>query len=161
MMTQMFDLLDNDGLHYVNADVLWITDFLIPDPPQQLLSRFREYKETVPDSTASASCVMKTRSRTAGRSTSIRFTLSGTARCEDIKEDIKAEKDRKRVSDDKRDTYKMYQELYHMLHLAQNFGFAPFLNKKFLKTLGDTKYICTFVLGTMNNCQPNKLEKNQ
>ncbi len=56
----------------------------------------------------------------------------------------------------------MYQELYHMLHLAQNFGFAPFfLNKKFLKTLGDTKYICTFVLGTMNNCQPNKLEKNQ
>lgn len=52
----------------------------------------------------------------------------------------------------------MYQELYHMLHLAQNFGFAPFLNKKFLKTLGDTKYICTFVLGTMNNCQPNKKE---
>lgn len=46
MMTQMFELLDNDGLHYVNADVLWITDFLIPDPPQQLLSRFREYKET-------------------------------------------------------------------------------------------------------------------
>jgi uncharacterized protein with von Willebrand factor type A (vWA) domain len=46
MMTQMFDLLDNDGLHYVNADVLWITDFLIPDPPQQLLSGFREYKET-------------------------------------------------------------------------------------------------------------------
>ena len=69
---------------------------------------------------------MTIRSRTAGRSTSIRFTLSGTARCEDIKEDIKAEKGRKRVSDDKRDTYKMYQELYHMLHLAQNFGFAPF-----------------------------------
>ena len=46
MMNQMFELLDNDGLHYVNADVLWITDFLIPDPPQQLLSRFREYKET-------------------------------------------------------------------------------------------------------------------
>ena len=46
MMNQMFELLDNDGLHYVNADVLWITDFLIPDPPQQQLSRFREYKET-------------------------------------------------------------------------------------------------------------------
>ena len=46
MMNQMFELLDNDGLHYVNADVLWITDFLIPDPPQHLLSRFREYKET-------------------------------------------------------------------------------------------------------------------
>ena len=46
--------------------------------------------------------------------------------CIDIKEDIKAEKGRKRVSDDNRDMYEMYQELYHMLHLAQNFGFAPF-----------------------------------
>ena len=46
MMNQMFDLLDNDGLHYVNADVLWITDFLIPNQPQQMLARFKEYKET-------------------------------------------------------------------------------------------------------------------
>lgn len=46
MMAQMFDLLDNDGLHYVNADVLWITDFLIPDPPQAMLDRFREYRDT-------------------------------------------------------------------------------------------------------------------
>ena len=46
MMNQMFDLLDNDGLDYVNADVLWITDFLIPNPPQQMLARFKEYKET-------------------------------------------------------------------------------------------------------------------
>ena len=46
MMNQMFDLLDNDGLHYVNADVLWITDFLIPDPPQSMLARFKEYRET-------------------------------------------------------------------------------------------------------------------
>ena len=46
MMSQMFDLLDNDGLHYVNADVLWITDFLIPDPPQAMLARFKEYRET-------------------------------------------------------------------------------------------------------------------
>ena len=46
MMNQMFDLLDNDGLHYVNADVLWITDFLIPNPPQPMLARFKEYKET-------------------------------------------------------------------------------------------------------------------
>ena len=46
MMRQMFDLLDNDGLHYVNADVLWITDFLIPDPPQSLLDQFKEYRET-------------------------------------------------------------------------------------------------------------------
>ncbi len=46
MMTQMFDLLDNDGMHYVNADVLWITDFLIPNPPQSMLDRFKEYKDT-------------------------------------------------------------------------------------------------------------------
>ena len=46
MMKQMFDLLDNDGLHYVNADVLWITDFLIPDPPQSMLARFKEYRDT-------------------------------------------------------------------------------------------------------------------
>ncbi len=42
----MFELLDHDGLHYVNADVLWITDFLIPNPSQAMLSRFKEYKET-------------------------------------------------------------------------------------------------------------------
>ena len=46
MMAQMFDLLDNDGLHYVNADVLWITDFLIPDPPKAMLGRFKEYRDT-------------------------------------------------------------------------------------------------------------------
>ena len=46
MMKQMFKLLDNDGLHYVNADVLWITDFLIPDPPQSMLARFKEYRDT-------------------------------------------------------------------------------------------------------------------
>ena len=46
MMNQMFDLLDNDGLHYVNADVLWITDFLIPNPPQSMLARFKEYRDT-------------------------------------------------------------------------------------------------------------------
>lgn len=34
-----------------------------------------------------------------------------------------------------------------------------FFELKILKTLGDTKYICTFVLGTMNNCQPNKFRK--
>ena len=46
MMGEMFDLLDNDGLHYVNADVLWITDFLIPDPPKSMLGRFVEYRDT-------------------------------------------------------------------------------------------------------------------
>lgn len=46
MMTAMFDLLDNDGLHYVNADVLWITDFMIPDPAPSLLRQLTVYKET-------------------------------------------------------------------------------------------------------------------
>ncbi len=46
MMLQMFDLLDNDGLHYVNADVLWITDFLIPDPPKWMFDKLKEYRET-------------------------------------------------------------------------------------------------------------------
>lgn len=46
MMTAMFDLLDNDGLHYVNADVLWITDFMIPDPPSAMLRQLASYKET-------------------------------------------------------------------------------------------------------------------
>ena len=46
MMGEMFDLLDNDGLHYVNADVLWITDFMIPSPPQSMLDKFREYRDT-------------------------------------------------------------------------------------------------------------------
>lgn len=46
MMTAMFDLLDNDGLHYVNADVLWITDFMIPDLPQAMLRQLASYKET-------------------------------------------------------------------------------------------------------------------
>lgn len=46
MMAVMFDLLENDGLRYVNADVLWVTDFMIPEPPQTLLRRFAEFKET-------------------------------------------------------------------------------------------------------------------
>ena len=46
MMKMMFELLDNDGLRYVNADVLWITDFLIPDPPQWMLDQLKEYRET-------------------------------------------------------------------------------------------------------------------
>lgn len=157
MMNQMFELLDNDGLHYVNADVLWITDFLIPDPPQQALSRFRNTRRRVPDSMASALCVMMTRSRTPGRSTSIRFIPSGTDRCEDIKEDIKAEKSRKRVSDDKEIRIKCINYFIICYIWRRISVLRHFFELKFLKTLVDTKYICTFVLGTMNNCQPNKL----
>lgn len=46
MMDEMFSLLDNDGLRYVNADVLWITDFMIPEPPCLLLDKFKEYRDT-------------------------------------------------------------------------------------------------------------------
>lgn len=46
MMDEMFSLLDNDGLRYVNADVLWITDFMIPEPPRLLLDKFKEYRDT-------------------------------------------------------------------------------------------------------------------
>ena len=46
MMQMMFDLLDNDGLHYVNADVLWITDFMIAEPSQLMLQRMHEYRDT-------------------------------------------------------------------------------------------------------------------
>ena len=46
MMEEMFALLDNDGLRYVNADVLWITDFMIPEPPRMLLDKFMEYRDT-------------------------------------------------------------------------------------------------------------------
>lgn len=46
MLDEMFSLLDNDGLRYVNADVLWITDFMIPEPPRLLLDKFKEYRDT-------------------------------------------------------------------------------------------------------------------
>ena len=46
MMDEMFSLLDNDGLRYVNADVLWITDFMIPEPPRLLIDKFKEYRDT-------------------------------------------------------------------------------------------------------------------
>ena len=46
MMEEMFALLDNDGLRYVNADVLWITDFMIPEPPRMLIDKFKEYRDT-------------------------------------------------------------------------------------------------------------------
>lgn len=47
MMKVMMDLLDNDRRHYVNADVLWITDFLIPMPRQaSYLRKWEEYRKT-------------------------------------------------------------------------------------------------------------------
>ncbi len=46
LMDTLFDLLDNDNMPYVNADVLWITDFMIPQPPASMLQRLSTYKDT-------------------------------------------------------------------------------------------------------------------
>lgn len=46
MMEVMFELLDDDKRHYVNADVLWVTDFMIPMPPSHYISKLHEYRET-------------------------------------------------------------------------------------------------------------------
>ena len=47
MLDTMMELLDNDGKAYINADVLWITDFLIPMPEQtRYFKKWEEYKKT-------------------------------------------------------------------------------------------------------------------
>ena len=45
MLRLCFALLDNGEDHFMNADVLWITDFLIPRTTEELMSRFPEYKK--------------------------------------------------------------------------------------------------------------------
>ena len=46
MLNLTFALLDNNNDRYMNADVLWITDFLIPRTDKALMQRFKEYKKT-------------------------------------------------------------------------------------------------------------------
>lgn len=46
MMNLMFKLLDNGGDHYVNADVLWVSDFLIPYPDVSYIRRMESYRKT-------------------------------------------------------------------------------------------------------------------
>lgn len=46
MLNLTFSLLDNDNDRYMNADVLWITDFLIPRTDKELMQRFKEYQKT-------------------------------------------------------------------------------------------------------------------
>lgn len=45
MMDLMFRLLNKDA-NYINADVLWISDFLIPRPPRSYLERMKECRKT-------------------------------------------------------------------------------------------------------------------
>ena len=44
MLNMVFALLDNGEDRYMNADVLWISDFLIPMPTDDLMKRFNEYR---------------------------------------------------------------------------------------------------------------------
>lgn len=46
MLNLTFHLLDNGEDRYMNADVLWITDFLIPRTTEDLMKRFKEYQAT-------------------------------------------------------------------------------------------------------------------
>lgn len=46
MLNLTFSLLDNNDDRYMNADVLWITDFLIPRTEKELMQRFKEYQKT-------------------------------------------------------------------------------------------------------------------
>ena len=46
MMKLMFLLLDNSGNHYVNADVLWVSDFLIPYPDSSYIRQMENYRKT-------------------------------------------------------------------------------------------------------------------
>ena len=46
MMDQMFSLLETEGSTYVNADVLWVTDFMIPQPSADYLQRMQSFKES-------------------------------------------------------------------------------------------------------------------
>jgi uncharacterized protein with von Willebrand factor type A (vWA) domain len=46
MLRLTFHLLDNGEDRYMNADVLWITDFLIPRTTEDLMKRFKDYQAT-------------------------------------------------------------------------------------------------------------------
>lgn len=46
MLNLTFYLLDNGEDRYMNADVLWITDFLIPRTTEDLMKRFKDYQAT-------------------------------------------------------------------------------------------------------------------
>lgn len=46
MLNLVFYLLDNGKDRYMNADVLWITDFLIPRTTKDLMERFKKYQKT-------------------------------------------------------------------------------------------------------------------
>lgn len=46
MLRLTFSLLDDPKHRFMNADVLWITDFIIPRTSEELLARFKDYQQT-------------------------------------------------------------------------------------------------------------------
>ncbi len=46
MMDATFKMLDNEGDAYVNADVLWISDFLIPLAKKEVITQMQTYRKT-------------------------------------------------------------------------------------------------------------------
>lgn len=46
LLEELFRLLDDECGHYVNADVLLVSDFLIPMPEYHYLTRLKSYRET-------------------------------------------------------------------------------------------------------------------
>ena len=46
MLNLAFYLLGNGEDRYMNADVLWITDFLIPRTTEDLMNKFKDYQKT-------------------------------------------------------------------------------------------------------------------
>lgn len=46
MMNATYQMLDNDGDAYMNADVLWISDFLMPLANADLLAKMNDYRRT-------------------------------------------------------------------------------------------------------------------
>ena len=46
MMNATYQMLDNDGNGYMNADVLWISDFMMPLAAPNMLDKMKEYRRT-------------------------------------------------------------------------------------------------------------------
>ena len=46
MMNATYEMLDNEGDGYMNADVLWISDFLMPLPKPDMLAKMKDYRRT-------------------------------------------------------------------------------------------------------------------
>lgn len=46
MMNATYEMLDNEGDGFMNADILWISDFLMPLPKPDMLAKMKDYRRT-------------------------------------------------------------------------------------------------------------------